>query len=144
MISLAGISRPGDKITAKVFRAGQEFELSMVATTKPKMAKVDQKTKEIAGLGATVGVTSPKLNSVLNILHNVPGLAVTGVADNSPAALAAISQGDVITAIGLTPVMTIEELEKAYAQALKEDPTRVIVRMMRGKDKAIAVVTPQK
>jgi serine protease Do len=59
------------------------------------------------------------------------GLVVVAVAPNSPAAIADIQPGDVITEVGKTPVSSLETLQRALGEQ-KNKPSLLLLLDRRG------------
>ena len=72
-------------------------------------------------------------------LPDVPGLLVRAVAEGSPAAAADLGEGDLVTAVGGSPVAGVDDLWDALDAAADEDELTVTV--LRGTEERTVTVT---
>lgn len=111
---------PNAKVRLGILRDGKRINIEATLGVHPEDARdatpqrADRSTEQntLEQLGITVGEMPRTLQRELG---NAEGVYVESVAPNSPAA-GELLQGDVITAVGRTPVKTVDELQRALNQ----------------------------
>lgn len=74
---------------------------------------------------------------------NVPGMYVVGIGQRSPAAVAGLQQGDLVTAINGQPVRSAEQAGQLIDSFLQQNPPPDIqVAIQRGADSQMIVIRP--
>jgi serine protease Do len=112
----------GAQVNLGVWRNGKKITVNVTTEELPsdpsKLASSDVPPAPSENLSSTFGVqvqdVTPELKQELG-LKSDSGVVVTEVADNSPAAVADIQKGDVITEVGRNQVTNIDSFQKALA-----------------------------
>lgn len=102
------------------------------------LAAGDEPRRRLLGVGLAPAHVARRLRASVGLPER-DGALVRGVADDSPAARAGIATGDLVTAVGDTPIASPSDLEAALA-----DPglgVTVTVHVVRGSDEHDLVVT---
>ena len=113
----------GEQLTLGVWRNGKKMSVSVVTEELPgdtgKLANNPPPPAENQNVTSSFGVQvqdiTPELKQELGLKSDA-GVVVTEVAPNSPAALADIQSGDVITEVGRTPISNTDSFQKALAE----------------------------
>ena len=113
----------GEQLTLGVWRNGKKMSVSVKTEELPGDAKKlaanssppPQNENAAAKFGVQVQDITPELKQEFGLKSDL-GVVVTEVAPNSPAALADIQSGDVITEVGRNPVNNSESFQKALAE----------------------------
>ena len=112
----------GAQVNLGVWRNGKKITVNVTTEELPsdpsKLASSDTPPQPSENLSSTFGVqvqeVTPELKNELG-LKSDSGVVVTEVAENSPAAVADIQKGDVITEVGRNQVTNIDSFQKALA-----------------------------
>jgi serine protease Do len=112
----------GAQVNLGVWRNGKKITVNVTTEELPsdpsKLASIDAPPQPSENLSSTFGVqvqdVTPEMKKELG-LKSDSGVVVTEVAENSPAAVADIQKGDVITEIGRNQVTNIDSFQKALA-----------------------------
>lgn len=112
----------GAQVNLGVWRNGKKITVNVTTEELPsessKLAGIDAPPQPSENLSSTFGVqvqdVTPEMKKELG-LKSDSGVVVTEVAENSPAAVADIQKGDVITEIGRNQVTNIGSFQKALA-----------------------------
>jgi serine protease Do len=140
--NLVAATAPGTKVNLEVLRDGKP---TTVTATVEQQAAEDEDTKaappeqpgsELEKLGLTVQPLTPALARQLRV-DVTRGVVVTEVQDDSPAATAGLTRGDVIVEANRIPVASPDELRQALAGA--NDQPSVLLRIKR-QDASLFVV----
>jgi serine protease Do len=113
----------GEQLTLGVWRNGKKMSVSVKTEELPgdpgKLANNPPPPVQSENVASTFGVqvqdVTPELKQELGLKSDV-GVVVTEVAPNSPAALADIQSGDVITEEGRNPISNTESFQKALVE----------------------------
>jgi serine protease Do len=113
----------GEQLTLGVWRNGKKMNISVKTEELPsdpaKLAKNSPPPAENQNVASSFGVQvqdlTPELKRELGLKSDA-GVVVTEVAPNSPAALADIQPGDVITEVGRNPVSNTDSFQKALSE----------------------------
>ena len=113
----------GDQVNLGVWRSGKKITLSVKteelpaettqASTPPAATPPPQSSN--TSFGVEVQDLTPDLKREL-ALKSDSGVVVTDVVPNSPAAVADIQPGDVITEVGRTAVLNLDAFQKALSE----------------------------
>lgn len=136
--------KPGDKITVTIVRNGQSSSVAVTLGAMPSRAyEMPRYYNKPLGFGLReLTVIDRYANRQTPLKES--GLAVMLVAQNSPAAKAALQPGDIITAVNKKPVPTAEEMKKVMAELSKSKPNADIELMvLRGDTPQSVVIKPQ-
>jgi serine protease Do len=106
-----GVWRNGKKTTVTLTTEELPGDTSRLTTNQPPPPRGENAA---ASFGVQVQEVTPELKQELG-LKSDSGVVVTEVTPNSPAALADIQTGDVITEVGRNPVTSTESFQKALA-----------------------------
>lgn len=112
----------GAQVSLGVWRNGKKIVVSVTTEELPsdpsKLASNDVPPPPSENVSSTFGVqvqeVTPELKQELGLKSDA-GVVVTEVAANSPAAVADIQKGDVITEVGRNQVTNIDSFQKALA-----------------------------
>jgi serine protease Do len=113
----------GEQLTLGVWRNGKKMSVSVRTEELPsnpgKLASnpppAAQNENVASSFGVQVQDVTPELRQELGLKSDA-GVVVTEVAPNSPAALADIQSGDVITEVGRNPISNTDAFQKALAE----------------------------
>src|SRR6516164_6193255 len=113
----------GEQLTLGVWRNGKKMSVSVRTEELPndpgKVASIPAAPKPSESAASEFGVkvqdVTPELMQEFGLQSDV-GVVVTEVAPNSPAALADIQSGDLITEVGRNPVSNTESFQKALTE----------------------------
>jgi serine protease Do len=135
--SVIAAKKPGSNVTIGVWRGGKEQEIDIVVGSfkDDTVAQATPETKAEAGkLGLAVRELTPEEEQMLN---GEQGLFVERA--EGPAAAAGLRRGDVILAVGSTPVTSVEQLlelsketGKTVALLVQRDNQRTYVPLQTG------------
>jgi serine protease Do len=121
--------KEGDSARLTVWREGKERTMSAKVGKAPEaqqMAKADQQSGDVAGM--KLAELDPQMRKQLS-LPETGGVLVAGVRPGSNAAEAGLSAGDVIVAVGRTPVSKPEDVATQIASAEKAQARTVLLRV---------------
>jgi serine protease Do len=134
---------PGTAVPVELVRNEAPINLTVTIAPPPvNQQDVNPTTVKIVPrkLGVSVRTLTPTDRQENALGTSLQGAFVTSVVPNSPADLAGLSQGDVITQIGRSPITSADDFTKALAQSPDGQPgTVVIVRSVEGKVSEIAI-----
>jgi serine protease Do len=112
----------GEQLTLGVWRNGKKISVSVKTEELPsdpsKLANNSTppaQSESALSFGVQVQDVTPELKQELGLKSDA-GVVVTEVAPNSPAALADIQSGDVITEVGRNPISNKESFQKALVE----------------------------
>lgn len=128
----------GDKAKVTVFRKGKEKTLTVtIGKLKDHADLSDEAAKETASLGMTVQELTPELAESMQI-DQATGVLVTNVEEGSPAAMAGLKRGDLITEINQEPVTNIKSFGKQLAQS--KNDKRILLLAQHGSNSRYVVI----
>ena len=136
---------PGSKVLLTVVRDGKEVTLTAVLAERegeggdkadPKLAGEDSRDK----IGVSVMELTPQVRQMQRIKTGIDGLLVVRVKEVSPAADAAIQEGDIITAVNGQKVTTADEFGKLVAKAKKGEFLKLYIYNSRADASRFALV----
>lgn len=132
---------PGKTVSLSLVRNGMPMTVS-VTVAAPPPSETDSTTS--APSMPKVGVSFKTLTSSdrqqLGLTPDITGVLVTSVAQNSPADLAGLDQGDVIERVGRKPVETAADAGTVLDTLKDGDQTTlVVIRSSSGKTQEIAL-----
>jgi serine protease Do len=113
----------GDQVNLGIWRSGKKITLPVKTEELPTEAEHASVAPSVApspqtsntSFGVEVQDVSPELKQEL-ALKSDTGVVVTDVVPNSPAAVADIQPGDVITEVGRTVVLNLDAFQKAMSE----------------------------
>jgi serine protease Do len=136
---------PGRRADLRLLRRGRETAVpvevgELAATAAAAVPDVPEPRglsgSPAAGTPALAGLTVAPLDRALRdafgVAPDVVGVMVTGVADDSPAARQGLAAGDVLVAVGETPVTTPDALRRAVDQQRRAGRPSAAVLVNRG------------
>jgi S1-C subfamily serine protease len=97
----------------------------------PAIARLRERIAAGQARRGALGLTFQPIEGELAKVYTSPGVLVADVAQHGPADDAGVLPGDLITAIGETPVSSIDEIQPVIAQLELEAP--VVVHVVRGR-----------
>ncbi|MGK7344472.1 MAG: DegQ family serine endoprotease [Candidatus Nitrospinota bacterium M3_3B_026] len=141
---MVGFEKPGAKVKIVVIRGDETVSLTVelgqmpdTGAPAPGKPSIGEET-----LGLRASDITPELAQRFD-LETGPGVVVTSVAPGSPAALAGIRPGDVITELNRKPVENIETYREVLSAA---KPGDVVLMLLRRGDSSsfLAIKIPEK
>ncbi len=136
--SLVAQTAVGEKAMVTVFRRGKEKEISVtIGKLKDNGDLGDVAEEETASLGMTVQELTPELAESLQ-LGQATGVLVANVQGGSPAAMAGLKRGDLITEINQNPVVDMKTFGKLLAQT--KNDRRILLLVQRGASSRYVVI----
>jgi serine protease Do len=142
---LVAATAPGRRADLRLLRRGRETVVpvevgELAATAAAAVPDVPEPRgfsgSPAAGTPALAGLTVAPLDRALRdafgVAPDVVGVMVTGVADDSPAARQGLAAGDVLVAVGETPVTTPDALRRAVDQQRRAGRPSAVVLVNRG------------
>ena len=134
---------PGTAVPVVLMRNDAPVNVTVTIAPPPKLATdVNPTSVKVAPrkLGISVRTLTASDRQQGSLGTSLQGVLVTGVVPNSPADLAGLAQGDVITQVGKQVVTTADDCNKALAAATGGEPSTVVIRRsFSGKVSEIAV-----
>jgi serine protease Do len=129
---LVAATKPGSKAVIELWRKGESRQVSVVVAEMPddgKLAQAAKKTDEDAAATiARLGITASELTKEqLQELQISGGLLVEEVKGSASRA-AGIQHGDVLLAIGNTPIRSLNQLNEILKQVPKGKNVALLVR----------------
>ena len=131
---------PPDRVAhLSIWRDGKEFQVDLkVAALDPSRppppAAEPEKPKpppSIDALGLKLAKLSPELRKQFSVPDGAKGVVVVEVPQNSPGSAQGLRPGDLVVAVGHTPVGAPEEVQQLAAAARKAGRHNVLVRVER-------------
>jgi Do/DeqQ family serine protease len=128
--------KPGSEVKLALWRDGKERSVTVTLGELPgqRAASGDgpgEGTESRSLTGVSVEPLTPQALRQLELPQNTTGVVVTDVSQASPAFAAGLRRGDVIEQVNRKNIATVEEFERAVAQAGKE-PILLQVRSQGG------------
>jgi serine protease Do len=140
---------PGSKVQLGVVRDGKEQTLTATLAERegeggdsenPEKVASDDSHDKIGKIGISVMELTPQVRQMQRIKDGVDGLLVVRVKEVSPAADAAIQEGDIITSVNGQKVSTADQFGKVVAGAKKGDYLKLYVFSPRANISRFALV----
>jgi serine protease Do len=140
---------PGSKVQLGVVREGKEQTLTATLAERegeggdsadPEKVSSDESHDKIGKIGISVMELTPQVRQMQRIKSDVDGLLVVRVKEVSPAADAAIQEGDIITSVNGQKVSTADEFGKVVGKAKKGDYLKLYVYSSRANISRFALV----
>ena len=120
----------GEKATVTVFRKGKEKNLTVTIGKLKEERDLSQAVEEeTASMGMTVQELTPELAESLQ-LGQATGVLVSNVESGSPAAMAGLRRGDLITELNQQEVTDLDSFSALLSQAKEAD--RILLLVQRG------------
>lgn len=136
--SLVSQTAVGEKAKVTVFRKGKEKTLTVtIGKLKENGELSNEAVEETASLGMTVQELTPELAESLQI-GKATGVLITNVEGGSPAAMAGLRRGDLVTEINQESVLDMETFGKLLAQA--KNDKRILLLVQRGSNSRYVVI----
>ncbi|MCS6816343.1 MAG: DegQ family serine endoprotease [Blastocatellia bacterium] len=133
---------PGTTVRLKIFRNGQEREVSVRLDELPSQppSRNNQDNEPSSALdGISVDELTPQVARQLGLSASMRGVVIVDVEPGSAAADAGLQRGDVIQEVNRQPVTSVREFERAVEQAGKNS---VLLLVNRGGNTFYVVVEP--
>ncbi len=133
---------PGTAVKLGILRSGQKRELTVTLVEYPEkaVAAAEPTVGENAMEGVQVETLTPEIARQLNLPANAPGVVITNVDPDSPAADARLQRGDVIQEVDGKAVSNLNEFQGAVREAGKK-PLLLLVN--RGGNTQFVVISPR-
>lgn len=122
--NIIGLLRVGSKIKLKVARQGKPLIFNMTSTDPAEFAKKNE--SEQARL---FGMNLSNFDQHVASRGHVKGVAITGIAEESPAWKAGLRAGDVIIEINREQTASIDEVERRISAKNADD---ILIHVLRG------------
>ncbi|MDR9500193.1 MAG: DegQ family serine endoprotease [Desulfurivibrionaceae bacterium] len=120
----------GEKAEVTLFRKGKKKSVTVtIGKLETETAASEEAEEKTATLGMTVQELTPELAESLQ-MEQATGVLVTSVEGGSPAALAGLRRGDVITEINQIQVTDMETFARLLAQSKADQ--RILLLVQRG------------
>jgi serine protease Do len=131
----------GKTVPVEVVRDGKVRTLEVTVTQQAGDESSEKSDDHNGKWGLALRELSPEEREQRDLKAG-EGVLVVGVADDSPAAEAAITAGDVILQVNRTPVSTVEQVKKEAAFIPAGKPLLLLVRPADGNER-FAALTPR-
>ena len=140
---IVGLTKPGTRVSVVVMRAGKERRLRVTvgeldSSDGEKQAAAKEKAGASNPLGLDVEPLSDELKTRWNVSH---GVLVARVAEGSPAALAKLQKGDVLTLIDSEAVASVRAFQR-IVRALPSGKMVALRVVRRGRAGFVAIEVP--
>ena len=140
---MAAATAPDTNVKIDILRNGEEKTISLTVGTMPEgtpQGMPSEQQKEESVWGITVQELTPQLQQQLNLEPGTTGVVISDVQAGSPADLAGLHPGDLITEVNRQPVENLAD----YRQALKKvkDGENLLLLVQRGGGAFYVVLTP--
>lgn len=131
--NLVAATSPNAKVDVTVFRNGKEsafmVTLGEIASGKSDGENENAETKSSSSdLGLSVAPLTADKAKQYNLDENNKGVVVTDVDDGSPAAIAELHPGDLITEVDRQPITNVNEFRDALAKAKEKESVLMLVK----------------
>jgi serine protease Do len=137
--SLVASTPPGTEITFGLFRDGQEINIKVTLGELPAgMAGTGTAPSNSALRGVTVQELTAAIRDQLGLRPDTPGVVISDLDSDSPAARVGLQPGDVIQSINRQRVETVEDFDRLAADASGE----TLLRVNRQGSGGFVVVSP--
>jgi serine protease Do len=103
----------------------------LMASARPQRPQSESEKPKPSALGLALAPLTPELREKLELDEGKKGVAVVGVADDSPAARKGIQPGDVIVSVGKDAVNEPREVNEKVEAAKKAGRNSVLLRVER-------------
>lgn len=124
--SLVASTAPGKEISFGILRDGQELTLKVTLGELPDgMMGTGTAPSSSALRGMTVQELTPSIRNQLGLRPDTPGVVISDLDSDSPAAQAGLQPGDVIQSINRQQVETVADFDRLAAEAAGETLLRV-------------------
>src|SRR5262245_920843 len=146
LIGYVSSKAPGSKVQLGLVREGKDTTVTATLAERKDEAGPEAESENFASddspgkIGMTVQELTPQLRQMQRVKTGVDGLLVVRVKEVSPAADAAIQEGDVITSVNGEKVTTTEEFGKIVARAKKGDYLKLYIYSPRADNSRFALV----
>ena len=142
---------PGTNVRVTAWRAGGEITLGMTVEAMPDEPKIadtgrpDNRSMpgpvtRLPDVGMTLGNLSDEARARFGIGEDVKGVLVTGVDPAKPAAEKGLRPGDVIVAVGQSPVATTAQAEMEIGKSRAQHHRAVLFLVQRGEQQLFVAV----
>jgi serine protease Do len=127
LVAGVGRAKVGDKAPVEILREGKRMTVEVQVGERPGESDEAIGAGE-AWRGLQVAEVSPELAERFGVEAGTPGVLITEVAPDSPAAEARLQPGDLINEINRLPIQSLS----AYRQAIAKVQGNALVRTTRG------------
>jgi serine protease Do len=125
--AMVAATKPGTKVTVKVFREGKELSFPVtIGELEAEAVARGAESEATKGVGLTVQEITPDIARKLDV-GNLKGVLVSSVEDNSPADNAGFQQGDIIRQVNGQPVPNVAEFAKLMKKHKGDKTIRFLV-----------------
>ncbi len=135
---------PGTPVKVKIFRDGQEREISLTLAAPTASSKTAASAAPGATPGPRLGLSvdqlTPQIAQQLGLPGGTTGVVVSSVDPASPAEEAGLRRGDVVQEVNRKPVTTPEQFQSAVRQ---ERNKPVLLLIERGGERVFIAVQPK-
>jgi len=134
---LVAATPPNKQVKLTIWRDGKEHEVELKAAAlnpnrPPPAAPEPEKPKPPAtvdAFGLKLAKLTPELGKQFALAESAKGVVITEVPAAGPAAAQGVRPGDLVIAVGQTPVATPEQVPQLAASARKANQKKVLVRI---------------
>ena len=146
LIGYVSSKTPGSKVQLGLVRDGKDTTVTATLAERKDEPADEGEADNLASddtpgkIGMTVQELTPQLRQMQRVKTGVEGLLVVRVKEVSPAADAAIQEGDVITSVNGEKVTTTDEFGKIVGKAKKGDYLKLYVYSPRADNSRFALV----
>ena len=146
LIGYVSSKTPGSKVQLGLVRDGRDTTVTATLAERKDEPADEGEADNLASddtpgkIGMTVQELTPQLRQMQRVKTGVEGLLVVRVKEVSPAADAAIQEGDVITSVNGEKVTTTDEFGKIVGKAKKGDYLKLYVYSPRADNSRFALV----
>jgi len=146
LIGYVSSKTPGSKVQLGLVRDGRDTTVTATLAERKDEPADEGEADNLASydtpgkIGMTVQELTPQLRQMQRVKTGVEGLLVVRVKEVSPAADAAIQEGDVITSVNGEKVTTTDEFGKIVGKARKGDYLKLYVYSPRADNSRFALV----
>jgi serine protease Do len=131
--NLVAATSPNAKVEVTVFRNGKErtFKVTLGEITSGKSDGENENTdtkSSSSDLGLSVAPLTADKAKQYNLDEGEKGVVVTDVDDGSPAAVAELHPGDLITEVDRQPITNVNEFRDALAKAKDKESVLMLVK----------------
>ncbi len=146
---LVGLTKPGEKVSLTIIRAGKQENIDVKITELPaeeEIAEVGTTSEEGASsnrLGLNARALTDEERVRLELDKDKRGVLVVQVAPNGPASKARIRPGDVILMLNNMPVKSLDDMSKIMKD-VKDGQAISMLVTRKGEPQRYLAIRPQK
>lgn len=145
LISMVTSAGPGTAATLDILRDGNPMTLKVTLGQRPEnigegeTPDTSQRPSEGALRGIGVQNLTPNLRNQLGVPPDTPGVVISDIDSDSPAAAVGLQRGDIIQSINRQPVRSAEDFNRLAAEAKGQ----TLLRINRQGTGVFVVISPE-